>query len=261
MIDLKKVKLKSPMLILCVLLLYSCGSTKDGKIAVFKNKNILITGELATKDETYANIKGSVLRLRAMLCGKFISYHSAKDPERKKYSVWLINGGKDSVIAYQIPVGNYHKDGYWMYQYQCLTSLPEDPIFEGFSRLTKLSRDTIKEVHYKMPEELDRSIGQILKDPKAVFGEMEWKALKLNKDNGVVYYVRQTLLSYSGESSWRNTENSSGQKDFGSDYYIVEPSKIAFGTKKYDKNKKLLRVTIPGWLVKEAMIRPDLLLD
>ncbi|BDS09924.1 hypothetical protein [Aureispira anguillae] len=253
MINLKKITLTFSML-LCIVLLYSCGSTKETNSVSSKERKIFVTGELVTQDETYANIKGAVARLRAILCGKFVCYNTLKDPAGKKYSTWRVNEGQDSVIAYQIPIGDYHKDGYWIYHYQCLTSLPDQPVYEGISRLIELNRDTIKAVYYELPKDLDRPINQVLKDPKAVFGRVNWKELEPIKGEKVVYYVRKTLLTYKGESKWKSSQFTSKEKGFDADYYKVAPSKIVYG-----KNQEYSEKQSPEWLVKAAMIRLDLL--
>lgn len=256
MILTKKCVFKTPIMILIFLAAYSCNSTKKLKTKSQYTDGILFYGDAVQYNDSYANIQGAVPRLRAMMCGKFTQYLPDSTAENK-YSPWLVNDGKDSVVLYQLPVGNHHKIGYWMYQSQVLTSLPNDPVMQSFIKLHALNRDTIKATLYKTPEGFAPTTEETLKNTQDVFKDIEWKKLKSAEGVSVIYYVRQTPLEYLGTSALFKTPYVLDGKGFMSVYYRVSPQKIAMGRKGYDEHKTYFKSAQEEYLIKEAMVQPD----
>ena len=223
--------------------------------------NMLLYGKDVTASSTYRDVKGNIPRLKAMMSGRFVQYNTVGDAKRKQYSVWKVNGGKDSVVIYQLPVGDPNKDGHWLYHYQYMTSLPNEPVYAAFSKMTEINRDSILAVYYEVPEDFDITIPEIIANPQKAFKDFEFKYLKPSKTGEKVYYNRKTPLNYYGVSRWVKTTSKDPERKGGydADYYIVTPSKYFFGKVFYNKDKKYLGPTVQDYLVKEARVKPELI--
>lgn len=260
----------NPFVFLCLFFLTTCFFTacKDSKLALDnvtmskvnlqKNKNgMLLYSNDVLKKSSYEHIKGSIPRLKAMITGRFVQYNTNADTARKKYSTWLVNGGKDSVVLYQLPVGDPNKNGHWVYHYQVMTSLPDQPIYLAFSKMTEIDRDTILAVYYEVPDNFTATITEIINKPEAVFRDFAFNQLKLSSSGEKVYYERKTPLEYRGISSLNSTVSNNPEEEGGYDvdYYLVSHELYVFGKYFYNKEKKLLGRTQGEYLVKEAMVR------
>ena len=236
--------------------LFSCKSTQKGTAA--KNKKdettVLVYDNVRDKS-SYENIKGSIPRLRAMMAGKFTQYNTAGDPERKVYSVWKVNEGKDSVVIYHIPVGDPNKDGYWMYHYQGLTSLPDEPVFTCFTKLEEINRDTIVGSYYAVPEDFSLTIPTLLAGPKKLFKDFDFKGLTAMDDE--VKYIRQTPLEYIGLAPLRPLEQPDGEKKYMGEYYSITPERYTFSIAFYNDKREIIDRSQEELLFKEAMIAPS----
>ncbi|MFK7797051.1 MAG: hypothetical protein AB8E82_06330 [Aureispira sp.] len=221
--------------------------------------NMLLYGKDVTAPSTYRDVKGNIPRLKAMISGRFVQYNTVGDTKRKKYSVWKVNGGKDSVVIYQLPVGEPNKDGHWVYHYQFMTSLPNDPVYTAFSKMTEINRDSIVAVYYEVPDDFKTTIPEIIAEPQKAFKDFEFKRLKLSKTGEKVYYNRKTPLNYYGVSRWMNTTSKNPERKGGydADYYIVTPNKYFFGKVLYSKDRKYLGPTVQDYLVKEARVKSE----
>lgn len=241
-------------------LLLSCGNAKEvtklESVTASKTNSIFIKGADATKDASYAHIVSNLGRLRAMLTGTFVQYNTIGDKERIKYSAWLVNDNKDSVVIYQIPVGNYQKVGYWIYKYQVMTSLPDDPIYEAFSKLVEVSRDTIREVFYSAPDDFNITLEQLLQNPDAAFAKLDLSKLEPSESVGDILYIRQSPLYFRGESLFEPY----AIPDFGDalkqDFYEVRPDKVTLDHNFHDKDKNMLG-TVKEFLMKLSMMKSD----
>ncbi|BDS09925.1 hypothetical protein [Aureispira anguillae] len=253
---LKKHVFKAPIFILIFLIFYSCTITKNQRTKDQDSEGILLYGEAVQKNDSYANIKGTVPRFRAMMCGKFAQYLPDTTAEGG-YSVWLVNDGRDSVVFYQLPVGNHHKVGYWVYQSQVLTSLPDNPVSQGFIKLEGLNRDTIKAIIHKAPDGFMPTTKETLNITQDVFKEIEWAKLEKAEGTNIIYYVRKSPLEYLGTSALFHAPSILEGKGFLSIYYRVSPQKIAMGRKGYNENKEYLGSAKEEYLLKQAMIDPN----
>lgn len=242
------------MIMLIFLGIYSCGTPKKQVHKRQKSSDIFVYGDEVQKEASYADIQGSVARLRAILCGKFVHYSVGRDPKREKYTPWLVNENQDSVLHFYVPVGDYRKDGYWVYHYQCLTSLIDNPISETFFKLQSVNRDSITATFYTPPKDFSKKITEIVKDPRGAFKEVNFKKMKLSSNSRVIYYVRQTPLKYLGESNLNNAKNPKNKDGYEAFYYTVNIGKIEVGVRGYNKDKAKIGESKPEWLVKEAMI-------
>ncbi|MGH1334724.1 MAG: hypothetical protein ACRBFS_01245 [Aureispira sp.] len=236
--------------------LSSCKSTQEGSTSKNKTKNdqevLLIYNDKVRDKSSYENIKGSVPRLQAMIAGRFTQYNTAGDPNGKIYSVWHVNEGKDSVVIYHIPVGDPNKDGYWMYHYQGLTSLPDEPVFTCFTKLEAVNRDSIIGHYYAVPEDFSVTIPELLSTPKELFKDFDFKNLKAMEDK--VYYVRQNPLKYIGTSPLRPQGKAEDDKKYACEYYVITPERYTFSVAFYNDKKEMVDRSQEELLFKEAMV-------
>ncbi len=236
----------------------ACGGTKDATTSKNKAKDGLLSyGDDVRQRSSYENIKGTVPRLKAMLCGQFVHYNRDEGAAEGEYTPWLVNGGKDSVMLYRLPVGDANKDGHWMYHYQYLTSLPDDPIYTAFSKLETIDRDSIQEVFYEVPANFDVSLAKIVANPTGAFKDFDFKLLKPEPSGEVITYERENLLKYKGVSSLRPTESTDENRVNGYDgeYYEVTPELYIFSRVGYTPNRELIGNAEEERMVKIAKIK------
>jgi hypothetical protein len=237
----------------------SCGGGREAlEKEANKSKELFITEAGYNKEETYNSIKGSVKRLYAMMCGRFIQYSTGRNPEETEYTTWLINDGQDSVIIYHIPIGNPNKEGYWMYNCQVMTSLPNDPLHVTISRLEEVDRDTINAVYYDFPPNFEATLPEILENPKKAFASVQFLSLKKTEGEGIPY-VRESIIKYQGEGGWSPTNYGSNENGFVATYFLVRPNMMVFGRRVYNQDKEVVKQTNGERLIKNAMINPDYL--
>lgn len=242
-----------------IVFISSCSGGKEMlEKAGDSSKELFIANPGYNKDETYSAVKGSVKRLHAMMAGRFVQYSTGADPKETKYRTWLVNDGKDSVIVYHIPIGNPDKEGYWMYNCQVMTSLPDDPLHATISRLEEVDRDTINNVYYDFPADFEVSLPEILENPKKAFAEVNFLSLKKSEGEDIPY-VRESIINYKGESGWFPDRRKKNKDGFLATYFLVRPQMMVFGTTVYDKDKQFLEQTNGERLMKNATINPDYL--
>lgn len=225
-----------------------------------KDVMLLYSDDVLTK-EAYQDIRGNLPRLKAMMAGRFVQHNTNADTARKVYSAWKVNGGKDSIVIYQLPVGDPNRDGHWMYHYQFMTSLPDEPVYAAFSKMTEINRDTIVAVYYELPDGFATSttIPRILAKPETLFKDFDFEELKPSKTGEIVYYDRKSPLEYHGVSRWTDSKSTNPERAGGydADYYIVTPERYVFGKEVYNREKKFLGRTRGERLVKEARVQPQ----
>lgn len=241
--------------ILGLLLFSACGkpnttSIKKGK----KNQKAgFVKGAFITKDETFSGIKSNVARLQAMICGEFVQYNERKSDGKVVYKTWKVNDGKDSVLQYTLPVGDPQKIGYWLYHYQVITSLPDEPIFEAFEKLETVDRDTIISTFYKVPENFNPPLEELKKKHRNAFASIDVSKLKLDEAEGKNIFVRQNPLFFKGTSTLvLDPQN----KLYTRYVYEIKPSGMMMYTEGYktlDAKQKVR--TSSEKFVKSAMVR------
>ncbi len=266
MYQLSTIRNSSIVLVLLFFITYfmACVGPKEklqevsaSKTKTKKGKNVLLLFDDQVQDKAaYENIKGNIPRLKAMLSGQFVQYNTNADPKREVYSTWYVNEGKDSVMVYQLPVGEPNKVGHWMYHYQYMTSLPNEPVYVYFSKMTEINRDSIVAVYYEVPETFTATIPEILAKPQEIFKNFDFENLKLAETGEVVYYERKTPLKYEGISVLRKTNSKAEERQggFDADYYSVTPEQYQFGIAYYTRDKEPIARTRGERLVKEARV-------
>lgn len=249
-----KVVPQSIVLILAIgCFITACNSKVLTKNTNNKNTQTLIDG--AGDAQAYQEISGSMKRFKAMVAGSYV-YYRTPTGKGDDYETWLVNDSNDSVLIYHIPIGNPNKTGHWLYHYQGLTSLIEDPLYEAFTELIPIGRDTIKAVSYKVPKNLGISISDVISNPRKVFNSVDFDNLEV--DNEVITYARQNPIEYTGMLNFIPAE----RPEYGAfrrDSYIIYPHKMIWGISYYDKDYKHAVSHAPMWIVKLKHINFDLL--
>lgn len=193
----KDLQIVSLFLLLGLLCLLGCQSNQVTKHTPTKQKTGFISNKQATEDATYQGIQSNVARLHAMLTGSFIQYSNLTPKETpNEYSVWKVNDGKDSVMLYSIPIGDPNKIGYWIYHYQTMTSLPDEPIYELFEELTEINRDTIKSVFYEAPKSFNVPLETLYKEHKNAFKSLNMDSIRAGTVSKKGVYIRQNPLFF-----------------------------------------------------------------
>ena len=234
-------------------LLLACGSTQGTKKG--KTKTGFLTGDFMTADETFSGITRNVDRLIAMLSGEFVQYNNNGNNGRKRgvYGPWMVNDGKDSVILYSIPVGDPNKIGHWIYHYQIMTSLPDEPIYEAFEKFVEVSRDTIKSVYYEAPDDFNPTLESLKKHHRASFETIKLDQLEVSVVAEEITYIRENPLFFKGSTPIIENQQVSGF--FKSDYYEIKPSGILYRIQRFQKDKKTMYDNQDDKFIKLSMVK------
>lgn len=265
-------------LFISVLFLTACQGNKE--IRKEENKKLLVgfVNETDVGIDYYRSIKSNVARLQAFMAGKFVqqdivyldsfldSLKNIVNAEAENtsitkltqgmYSTWLVNDNNDSVVLYSFPVGDPRKVGYWLYHYQVLTSLPDDPIYEVFEELIEIDRDTIESYFYASPKDFDPSLKELLKNYTAEFKSINLRKLKQLEDkerpieNGK-FYLRQNPIFFKSETYVTNHSLDSPVCE--KDIYELHPKYYYYHTIAYtDSTRKTVAGVYPGRFLKEG---------
>ena len=224
-------------------------------------KKTLITGDAITQNEMYTGIDGTLPRLRAMLCGRSVQYVIPRGStiEDYKYVPWLVNDGQDSVVNYNLPVGEPAKDGYWIYQHTCLTSLPNAPTYVALIKYKKIDRDSIVAYCYNPPVGFKPNIDEILKDLPGYFKEILFKEIEKTEPFLIREYKRTAPMEFLGKDPFSQEPVPNTEIEYIRRYDKVTAGQIHKYKEGYNKDKELLTHTLGEFLFKKAMVRLDLL--
>lgn len=217
-------------LFICVSLVIACGGGKSVS-KKGKSKEGFIKGKHIYEDETFSPIQSNIGRLTAMLAGEFVQYNNQN--KEQVYRPWLVNNQKDSVVLYSIPVGEPNKVGYWMYHYQVMTSLPDEPIYEAFEEFIEINRDTIKSVYYEAPSDFNVPLEDLLKKHKYAFETVKLEKLEASNVAEKITYVRQNPLYFKGMTPMIKDDQNKGH--YKRDHYEIRPSGILYKVNRYKK--------------------------
>lgn len=175
--------------------------------------------------ESYRNIRSNIARVQAMLVGEFVQHTRVGNED--EYKTWMVNDKQDSVMLYSIPVAEPNKNGYWLYHYQIMTSLPDEPIYEVFEKLIEVDRDSIKSVYYLAPKDFNLPLNELIKKHENSFSDIKFDELEMDEDGG--YYIRQNALFFKSQTAIEK-----GPKSFYiEEIYNVYPNQIVFATVYY----------------------------
>lgn len=139
-------------------------------------------------NQYYINLKQDASRLHHLMQGSFVVYSEEADHHLKKFNVT----GQDSVVLYSIPFAN--ADGYWVYSYEFMTSMPNDPTYVSIKQIQSIHPDTFQVFYYNAEK---FTLKQILQDS---FLDKNIDPKSLVPTDKTVFYTRQTSSSFLGKS-------------------------------------------------------------
>ncbi|MGH1338788.1 MAG: hypothetical protein ACRBFS_21920 [Aureispira sp.] len=197
------------------------------------------------EDAYYQDLQKNIVRLHHLLQGTFTAHEGN---ETKEITSWTVSEG-DSVVLYSVPLGDVHKDGYWVYSYEFMTSLPGSPIYTSIKRLEQVNRDTVDVFYYKTKEAVDIHLMDLL-ELSRLNEKINLEDLILRKKR--VRYARQTSSHFIGESLVYQDPD----RDYlRQNVYDVSPNFYQVNATFYDKeNQQTLDIKKrPNLLVRRSM--------
>jgi len=227
--------MKIILIILSFFLLASCGSLP---------KNI---EEKPTVFEAgyYQNLGKNIKRLHHLMQGTFVAH---KEYKTKALESWMVSEG-DSVILYNVPLGEVEKHGYWIYSYEFMTSLPNEPIYTSIKQIKQRSRDTLEVLYYKTKNPIDLKLNEVIN--KEVLNK-KIKTDELILINKKVVYVKESAAEFVGYSKIYEDKQFNclrkNKYDLSPSYYKVEA--VFFDKENQDE---LLLKNRPNLLVRRAV--------
>jgi len=200
------------------------------------------------EEQYYIDLKKNILRLHQLSLGTFVAHAATK---KELEEVWNVTGG-DSVILYSVPLGDPLKDGYWILNYEFMTSLPNDPIYTSIKQYKQVDRDSFRVLYYRSPIEL--TLKSILKD-----GYLE-KAIDLNKlksRDKKVYYLRQSSAHFRGKSVVYEDKDCNCLRQ---NVYDITPKAYAVSSDFFDlkTKKKLDKSNRPNLMLRRLISKKEL---
>ncbi len=137
--------------------------------------------------------------------------------------------------------------GYWLYSYEFMTSLPNDPIYTTVKEIRMLSRDSFEVLHYKVDEKI--TLKEVL-DSKVLNAEIHIDSLQ--STNKKTLFIRQTASSFIGSSILYEDEQC---KCMRQNVYDLNPAHYNVEAKFYDKktNQELQKDKRPNMLLRRLM--------
>lgn len=125
------------LLILTVSCFFGCSSSHSTSKTTASTSSVF-------EEAYYQDLQKNIVRLHHLLQGTFTAHAGSQTNE---ITSWTLSEG-DSVVLYSVPLGDVDKDGYWIYSYEFMTSLPDAPIYTSIKRLEQLNRDTVDVYYY-----------------------------------------------------------------------------------------------------------------
>lgn len=208
------------VLFVLFVLFYSCGGSRRIKSSIPVN----------LKDQHYHDLPKNIIRLYEMMHGIFVL--EVQDKGQGPFFTHKINEEfNDSVVVVQQKIGSPHKDGYWLMVYQCLSSVPNAPIYTQLINLVEVEgeRDTILLKHYPLADTLK------LKDvlyPSSQFVE-DLKLSSLKEAEKIVRMARHSTTLFKGVS---NMSFDPVLKEQRIDFFTMKPTGIDFTFETYQKD-------------------------
>lgn len=179
------------ILVLIICTVYGCNSAKN-------TVKTSATPQLTPLDEDfYATFNGNQARLHQLMLGTFVAYDNKKGEALESWTV----SETDSVILYSFQIGDITKQGYWIYSYEFMTSLPNNPIYTTIKEIVQKDRDTFEIHYYETPTKY--TLLDILE--KKVLDDIDFK--KLVKTPKITTFHRINNTSFLGYSEIYEDKN------------------------------------------------------
>lgn len=194
------------------LLLWACTNTKSTV------KSFDSVAPSILEEDYYKALPNNISRLHQLMLGTFVAHHNNQDSSQLK--AWQVTGA-DSVVLYSVPIGEIAKHGYWIFSYEFMTSLPNDPIYTSIKQLKQTDRDSFVVLYYKVPQKY--TLLDIVKN--ADFGkDLVLDSLKTTDKKTI--YVRESSVHYIGKSDMYEDKDChclrQNEYDISTQFYKVE---------------------------------------
>ena len=226
------------VIVLSFSVLVSCGSVPKNNVDVEESPTVFEVGY-------YLNLDKNIKRLHHLMQGTFIAH---KEGRAQTLESWTVSEG-DSVILYSVPLGEVEKQGYWIYSYEFMTSLPDQPIYSSIKQIKQQSRDTLVVSYYKPKKPVNVGLRDVM-DPQLLNEKIQVNELVLI-DKKVVY-VKKNAAQFLGYSKIYEDKQLNclrqNKYDLSPNFYKVE---AVFFDKK--KKEELFLTNRPNILVRRAM--------
>lgn len=168
---------KGVFFVLGVILLFSCA--RQSSESLIK----------CTDTVYYTQLNNNIKRIHHLMQGAFVAY------QKQDTSCWNVADG-DSVILYSRPIGNVSKHGYWIYSYEFMTSLPNDPLYVSIKKVIQIERDSFRIEYYSYPE--DFTLKKVLNDR---YMEENFNFEKAELTPKSVLFVKQDIATFVAQSN------------------------------------------------------------
>jgi hypothetical protein len=221
--------------------LVSCGLVDKNNTS----KKNLEESPTVFETDYYQNLGKNIKRLHHLMQGTFIAH---KENRRHVLESWSVSEG-DSVILYNVPLGEVGKQGYWIFSYEFMTSLPNEPIYTSIKQIKQQSRDTLEVWYYKTKNPMNLGLSEVI-DSKVLNEKIQIKKLILIDKK--VIYVKESAAQFIGYSKMYEDKQfkclRQNKYDLSPNYYKVE---AAFYNKK--SQEKIPLKNRPNLLVRRAV--------
>lgn len=198
------------------------------------------------EDAYYEDLQKNIVRLHHLMQGTFTAHVATKADQ--PLTSWKVSEG-DSVVLYSVPLGDPNKNGYWIYSYEFMTSLPDKPIYTSIKQLVQLNRDTVDVYYYKTKEPVTIRLADLL-EPSQLTEKIDLS--KLVKQEKRVRYARQSASHFIGLSLIYEDPDRGCLRQ---NTYDISPNFYGVKTNFYDKeNQRILRIKKrPNLLVRRSI--------
>lgn len=198
-------------------------------------------------EEYYNSAANNSERLQRLISGLFVFYHD--DPNSTDIVKWDVNEKNDSIMGYALPVGEVNKVGYWVYNVQFMTSVPNNPIHTSFVNLVQKSRDSIIAVFYVPQNEV--SPAEAFQKGKEAFRDVKFSELEKSIE---ITYVKENNTLFKGQSALHlNPRQNNPNAKFKLDHFNASIKQTSFFSVFYPKNEivdSLKRVGVNQYMYK-----------
>ncbi|MCP4440813.1 MAG: hypothetical protein GY810_17975 [Aureispira sp.] len=224
------------LLFLGLYMFSSCGSSK---------KVTKTTGPTPLDAEYYQNIDGNINRLHQLFQGTFVAYDENEGQ-------WTVSDG-DSVILYTQKLGEIAKDGHWIYNYDFMTSLPNEPIYTSIKKIEQIDRDSFAIIYYKSDK--NYTMEEMLAEES--FTGKKFNLDQLIKRDKKVVFVKYSASMFVGHS---NTYEDKQCDCLRQNIYEITPKHYKVSAKFFDKETKkpIEKESRPNYLLRRDIDRKSL---
>lgn len=186
-------------------------------------KKITDQGPTSFDKEYYANIDGNINRLHQLFQGSFVAYDEEKNQ-------WAVSDG-DSVILLTQAIGEVSKHGHWIYNYDFMTSLPNEPIYTSIKKIEQIDRDSFAVIYYESDQSY--TLEEMLNEKPFVGKKFDFEQMR-RRDKKVIF-VKYSASIFVGHSNIYEDKQCNCLRQ---NIYEATPTSYKVSTKFFDKETK-----------------------